>query len=171
MKKLVFTTLLLSLLSCKSSNFGIIENKIKMVGNCPEDGTCNLVLFKNKKLKILTDDLGSLYFSLADNNDTHVFHYQYQRNVPEEVQDGHHIEEVYWEINTEVINLTIENEALQQTKMIFGRHCYCKGQAGFFKVSSGSLQIIKATSGYEVRSHFNIKEVPQIIDTITGIVQ
>jgi hypothetical protein len=142
-----------------------------MAENCPEDGTCKLVLLKNKKLNVLADDLGRLYMSLSDNHDTHVFHYQYKRNVPEEVQDGHHIEEVYWEINADESNLIIENESLQQTKMIFGRHCYCKGQAGFFKVNSGTLQIKKITTGFEIQSNFKVKEVPQIINAISGIVQ
>ncbi|GGD18609.1 hypothetical protein [Flavobacterium orientale] len=168
MKKLLLTSLLVSLLSCKSTNTCAIENKDIVFEKCPEDGTCTLVVLKNKKLNVLSDDLGSLYFSLSDNEATHVFHYQYKRNVPEDVQDGQHIEEVYFEINANETNLTIENEALQQTKMIFGRHCYCKGQAGFFKVNSGTLQVKKTTAGFEIQSTFISKEVPQIISSFSG---
>jgi hypothetical protein len=47
--------------------------------------------------------------------------------------------------------------------MLFGRFCYCKGQAGNFKVKNGNLKITKD----KIDLDFEIKEVPQIIKNIS----
>jgi hypothetical protein len=171
MKKLLFICLLFSLLCCKSVEPNAIQNKNTSMENCPDDGVCSVVLLQNKTLNVLSDDLGGLYVTLTDNPNTHVFHYQYKRNVPDDLQDGHHVEEVYWEINAIDKNLLLENESLQDVKMIFGRHCYCKGQAGYFKINSGTLELDKREDGYVVKLNFETKEVPQLLNAVTALVQ
>jgi hypothetical protein len=171
MKKLFFICLLFSLLCCKSTEPNAIQNKNTIMENCPDDGVCSIVLLQNKSLNIVSDDLGGLYVTLTDNPNTHVFQYQYKRNVPDDVEDGHHAEEVYWEVNAIDKNLSLENESLQEVKMIFGRHCYCKGQAGFFKINSGKLQLDKRADGYDVKLHFEVKKVPQVLNAVTAFVK
>lgn len=171
MKKLLLISLLLSILCCKSVEPKTIQNKNNDMENCPDDGVCSIVLLQNKSLNVLSDDLGGLYVTLTDNPNTHVFKYQYKRNVPDDIQDGHHDEEVYWEINTTDKNLLLENESLQDVKMIFGRHCYCKGQAGFFKINSGTLELEKIEDGYAVKLCFETKEVPQLLNSVTAFVK
>lgn len=171
MKKLLYISLLFSLFCCKSAEPNAIQNKNTIMENCPDDGVCSIVLLQNKSLNVLSDDLGGLYVTLTDNPNTHVFQYQYKRNVPEYIQDGHHVEEVYWEINAKEKSLTLENESLQEIKMIFGRHCYCKGQAGFFKINSGTLELEKIEDGYAVKLRFETKEVPQLLNSVTAFVK
>lgn len=171
MKKLLLISLLLSILCCKTVEPKTIQNKNNDMENCPDDGVCSIVLLQNKSLNVLSDDLGGLYITLTNNPNTHVFHYQYKRNVPDDVQDGHHIEELYWEIADKEKKLTLENESLQEIKMIFGRHCYCKGQAGFFKINYGALELEKIEDGYAVKLHFETKEVPQLLNSVTVLVK
>jgi len=55
--------------------------------------------------------------------------------------------------------------------MLYGRHCYCKGQAGLFNVSNGKLILEQNNKQIKVLLDFKINEVPQLITSISEIIQ
>ena len=102
---------------------------------CPEDGKCTIEIFRNKSLQIKKDGIGALYYQMKDSADVSVIQYQYNRNKTEGLQDGSYREEVLFEIPATATTLSLSDLKLQKTKMLFGRHCFCKGQAGYFEVT------------------------------------
>ena len=136
--------------------------------DCPTDGTCKITIYPNEKLEIVTDKTGAIYYKkIADNNST-IFHFQYTRTAEEGVQDGQYQEEVLFEYSNANLPLHITDQSLQSTKMLFGRHCFCKGQAGYFVVKSGSLNLNQSKAKTTLDLQFQIAEVPQIIRQLQG---
>lgn len=134
--------------------------------SCPEDGICTIEILRNKKLDIKKDELNHIYFQEIDNNQTSIVKFQYQRNNEKGYADGNYREEVIFEINNSDTLLKLLDKDIQKTKMLFGRHCYCKGQAGYFNVNQGNLSLTKENGEYKLSLDFTISEVPQIISAI-----
>lgn len=167
MKKLFLIPLALCLTFCNCKKSVVESSKINTIESiCPEDGKCTIQILKNKSLVLKSDDLGGLYYHLVDNENTSVIQYQYNRTVEEGLQDGHHQEEIIFEINNSITELHLKNEELQQTKMLFGRHCFCKGQAGNFKVEEGSLLLTKDNNTITFELYFKTNKVPQLFEKV-----
>lgn len=167
MKKIIALILFGLLFSCKAQK-NVSSTMPRLSSECPKDGTCTITIFTNEKLEILTDETGAIYYKkIADTNST-VFHFQYTRTVAEGIQDGHYQEEVIFEYSNDNLPLNLTDQSLQKTKMLFGRHCFCKGQAGYFLVNSGSLNLNQLRGKTTINLSFKIDEVPQIITQIQG---
>jgi hypothetical protein len=169
MKKIIFILTLLSMTFCKSHK-GSIEkttnNEIINLSKCPENGVCTIEILENKSLNILQDDIGSTYYQLKENPSKSVVHFKYERNKIENTSDSGHVEEIIFEINKNENNLSLENIQLQNTKMLFGRHCFCRGNAGFSKINIGNLKISadKEKTLYELS--FKVNDLPQLFSKI-----
>ncbi len=159
---ILFSLLLLSCATQKQSN--IIDIPIQK--ECPLDGLCTLSVFNNKQLILLKDGLGGLYYDIKENKGTAVIHYQYNKTTQANLQDGHYREDVVFEIKTSDKSLNLSDAELQQTKLIFGRHCFCKGQTGYFQITKGSLQLHQQTS-FAFDLEFETDKVPQLIRRVS----
>lgn len=157
--------LTLLLLSCTTQK-QIDINDVPVQKECPHDGLCTLSVFNNKELILLKDDLGGLYYDVKENKGTTVIHYQYNKTIQANLQDGHYREDVLFEIKTSGQSLNLHDAELQQTKLIFGRHCFCKGQTGYFQINKGSLQLHQQTS-FTFDLKFETDKVPQLIRRIS----
>ncbi len=171
-RKYIIIVLYISVLSCVSTkkptdNTSLYREK---TDSCPAEGTCHLVLHKNKKLLVKSDELGFKYYLLEDNFSTSVIAFQYKKNTDNTLQDANYSEELLFEIQNSTNELTLKNEELQKTNMLFGRHCYCKGQAGYFSVSVGSLALKRENNSYLLSLQFKVNQVPQIVESISGII-
>jgi len=144
------------------------ENKLelKTESPCPSDGVCTTEILKNKSLLVKTDEFGSTYTQTIDNETTSVIIYQYSRTVKGDLQDAGYREEIIFEINNSDKEISLVNENLQQTKMLFGRFCFCRGQTGYYKVEEGKLDLKKSNDIITLNLDFTITKVPQIIKTI-----
>jgi hypothetical protein len=147
------------------------KNKAKSIlltlsSECPQDGACNVEMFKNKSLEIKTDDLGGIYYEIVAATESSVVLYHYDRKVEKGLQDGQYKEDIVFEINHSDSLILLSGSELQKTKMIFGRHCYCKGQAGYFKVTQGQLTLEQKKNVVSFQLDFTITQVPQIIKSI-----
>jgi hypothetical protein len=177
MKKLLTIPILTLLIFCSSKNnieaqtndSKGLTNKKEI--NCPTDGRCAVDLFKNKKLVIKHDDLGSIYYQVADNNNTSVILFKYERNVEVGVQDANYSEEIVFEINNSDTSLRLSNESIQSTKMLFGRHCFCRGQAGYYEVNQGHLNLEKKNQKITMNLDFKVSKVPQVITDIQTTIE
>lgn len=164
MKKIgiLFSLLLLSCATQKQSD--IID--VPLQKECPLDGLCTLSVFNNKQLILLKDGLGGLYYDIKENEGTTVIHYQYNKTTQANLQDGHYREDVLFEIKNTTTSLNITDSELQQIKLIFGRHCFCKGQTGYFPINKGCLQLYQQTS-FAFDLEFETDKVPQLIRRVS----
>lgn len=153
----------------KSTTNQTVKNSKKQP--CPDDGKCSVILHQNKQLHIKKDDLGSLYYSLVDSKNTAVIAFEYKKHTDATLQDGHYSEEILFEIQNDTQLLELNDADLQITKMIFGRHCYCKGMAGYFSVTNGRLNLKKEHNKYNLSLQFKVNEVPQVLNSIIIDVQ
>lgn len=142
-----------------------------ITSQCPENGKCTIELLKNKSLDIKNDEFGTTYFTLIDNPNTSVIQYQYNRNVEKGLQDGQLQEQILFEINKTDEKINLENKELQKTKMIFRRLCFCRGQTGTFRVTSGILNLTKKDDVFLVDLNFKVDQVPQLYTSINAAVK
>lgn len=171
MKKILLIPTALFLTFCSSKKIGVLnieEGKpvSKIENLCPSDGKCTIEVLKGKSLELKTDDIGAIYTQINENDKTSVIIYQYNRTVKGELQDANYIEEIIFEINNSDTKLNLSNKELQQTKMLFGRFCFCRGQTGYYKVEQGVLDFNQKNGSLDFSLDFVSTKVPQIIKSI-----
>lgn len=171
MKKYLLIPLVLGLTFCNSQKSSVAMNSIDTVKSCPDDGKCTIELLKNKRIEMKKDDFGSIYYQINDALDTSVIVYQYNLNVEKGLQDGNYREEILFEIKNTDKKLVLNGNDLQQTKMLFGRFCFCKGQTGYYKVTQGTLNLIHKKNVVDFTLDFTVSKVPQIIKSIQATVK
>lgn len=166
MKKIAFLPMALALTFCTSQKATVTNNPIVTVNSCPDDGKCTVEILRNKRIEIKTDDLGSIYYHIIESSETSVILYQYNLTVDKDLQDGNYREEIVFEIKNTDKKLQLTGTVLQQTKMLFGRFCFCKGQTGYYKVEDGTLTLNQKENSVDFNLDFTITKVPQIIKAI-----
>jgi len=172
MKNLFFIPLVFLMTFCKSSKTTVSKSSESFISSvCPENGKCTIQIHKNKSLIVKSDEFGSIYHQMADNQETSIIQYEYNRTVEEGLQDGQHREEILFEINNATANISVTDKMLQSTKMLFGRHCYCKGQAGFFKVEQGTLNFKNENGTITIALDFQITKVPQLFSKVNATIK
>jgi hypothetical protein len=166
MKKIIALFLFGLLFSCNAQK-NVSSAVPTLTSECPKDGTCEVEILKNKQLILHYDDFGGMYYDIKDQEGTTVIHYQYNKTTQANLQDGHYREDIIFEIKNSDKSLNLTDSALQQTKLIFGRHCFCKGQTGYFKIEKGRLNL----SSKKDEIHFDLtlenEKVPQLIRFIS----
>lgn len=167
MKKLFLIPLALLVSFCKCPQATIEKSSVSSIESiCPENGNCTIQIFRNKSLNVKADEFGSIYYQMLDNPNTSIIQYQYNRTVEKGLQDGQHKEEILFEINNAVTQISLTDIKLQETKMLFGRHCFCKGQAGYFKVEQGTLNLKNEKAIITIALDFQITKVPQLYSKV-----
>lgn len=177
MKKLFLIPLALSLSFCNCQKTAVAATSTKpsiestIESACPENGVCTIQIQKGKSMNVKADEFGSVYYNLEDDATKSVIVYEYNRNVEKGLQDGQHKEEIVFEINNSDTKLAVSDFNLQSTKMLFGRHCFCKGQAGFYKVMEGKLNLENTKGVISVDLDFKVSQVPQLYTTVKATIQ
>lgn len=173
MKKLflILLALGLSFCHCPKPSVAGTSTKASIESSCPENGVCTIKIEKNKSMLVKTDEFGSVYYILEDDATKSVIIYEYKRNVEKGLQDGQHREEIVFEINNSDTKLSLNNDALQNTKMLFGRHCFCKGQAGYYRVTEGKLNFENNSGIINVDLDFKVTKVPQLYTSVKATIQ
>lgn len=139
-----------------------------LTSECPKDGDCKVEIFDGKAIAVKVSDLGSLYYEMEDNSSKRTIKYTYNRKVKGDLQDATYREEVIFELPINSSEFVVQDQALLDAQLLFGRFCYCKGQTGYYKIEHGSLRAVKdeMTKTTSVNIDFTTKKVPQIISKI-----
>lgn len=157
----------LILISCYSlKTSGNKKASVVLKSICPQDGNCSMQLFENKSIAVKQDELGKTYYSLEDNKIKNVLLYSYSRESKDSLQDASYREEIVFEWPNSKKESTLSNDAIQNTKMLFGRFCFCKGQTGYYKVTNGTVTLKSNLKTQKGTINFKVDEVPQITKTI-----
>ena len=167
MRFLIITILscfLLTQSSCKSIKKPT-EEKVLLKVDSLENGFKKLYLLKNKKIEISSLN-GALTYKISDNSSTNVLLFDYAINQDQLAYDGGYREEIVFEVPNNGIENNYLNEELENTKMLFGRYCNCRGKNGLYKIREGKLHIISSKKETHFNLKFKINEVPQVTEKI-----
>jgi hypothetical protein len=157
MKKLIICISVL-LLGCNSVKKVDLSSS-QVLLNCPDDGLCKVEILKNQCISIKNDAFGKLYFEMSPCDGKNVVRYAYTRTADEKYKDSGYREEVVFEVNSSLSSLNLSDKSLQDTKMLFGRFCFCRGATGYYYIKNGALKIENS----KVVLDFKIEEVPQVM--------
>jgi hypothetical protein len=167
MKKLFLIPLAMGLSFCNCKKASVPKPVMTSIESpCPENGKCAIQIYKNKSIDVKSDEFGGIYYALNDDTSKSVIHYEYNRTVEEGLQDAQHREEIIFEINNSDSEIDLTDGMLQNTKMLFGRHCFCRGQAGYFKVEQGNLKLENKGEVVTLDLDFQITKVPQLFTKV-----
>jgi viroplasmin and RNaseH domain-containing protein len=144
----------------------ITEEKTTLNTVSFKDGNETILLLNNKSLDTIHQN-GSLSYALKDNASTDVIRYTYEINMDQVQVDGGLREELLFEIPHGDFELNLTNRNLQNTKMLFGRYCYCRGQNGIFSITNGVLDIRRKDEKLTINLNFAQDKVPQKIKAIS----
>jgi len=162
MKFTIFSLVILALFSCVPKKMATkTDLPVQKASTCYENGDCTVEIFKNTELLIKKDDTGQLYVEIIPGI-KNVFKYSYTRKKLEGIADSGYQEIVLFEFLSGEINLHLQDKNLQEANLVFGRLCYCKGESGYFRISTGDLKLSSYDQGIAVDLNFKA-EVPQII--------
>jgi hypothetical protein len=151
------------LLACQSQkNLNTKDKKEETLSAfCPEDGNCTFEVLTNSSLNLQTDGIDQLYPQVKKGNKT-VLKFEYKRSVDPRIADGGYTEIVYAEIDPKTKDLSLSDKQLTSANVVFGRLCFCKGQAGYFRIDQGSLVISTAKDRSKTYAFtFTTDKVPQ----------
>lgn len=152
-------------ISSENTTMEKIENKT----GCPSDGTCTVLVHKNKKLTIKDDGTGSFYPDLEDGNNI-VIEYTYHKPGPEGTADADYSETIHFEIPFETKNLIKESSGLSDVNLLYGKHCFCR-DGGYFPVTNGKLIVEKTADGIMFDLKFSTGKPTQVVSHIRETVK
>lgn len=167
MIKIILPILSAFLFSCTTSkNLKDINSTIKIESACLENGICNFEIYPNKSTTIKEDAFGKIYYELEENPNAEVYLYTFsEKETDTTLADASYREEIVFELekNSHVL---FRDEELQNTKMLFGVFCFCKGKAGYYEVKKGNLEKTKDRINLSISEIVNNQRTKQINSVI-----
>ncbi|RMA57180.1 hypothetical protein [Ulvibacter antarcticus] len=142
------------------------EEKMEMIkDNCPEAGDCTLKVMKNKNMILKEDTTGMLY-PVFEDGENMVVEFTYSEKGPEGTADGNYSETIHFEVPNSAESLKLANSSLQTVSLLYGKQCFCRGEAGFYKVKKGSFSLSKTGKQLNFEVNFKIDETSQKVTSI-----
>ena len=146
MKKIIFKSLVLVValmqLGCSKKTISVDTDKENLpTQNCPKEGSCNIKYIRNTSLEIRKDEIGKIFYDLKNNPEKSVVIIEYFERSELGLQDGNYREEIMFHINNNQAELQLSDEFLVRTNLVFGKYCYCKGEAGLRRVEEGLIKL------------------------------
>lgn len=149
-----------SITSSESNNTEQMRNKTA----CPEDGTCSVLVYQNSTI-VVTDDETGFYPHIEKGNNM-VVEFTYLKKGPEGTADGNYSETVHFEIPNGTKKFTKENASLSQVNLLFGKHGFYPGEAGYYEVTNGKLSVDNTANNLKFDLRFKVDNQSQVISHI-----
>ena len=111
----------------------------------------------NSTLNVKDDTIGAIY-PVIESGNNFVVEFKYEEKALEGIADGDYSETLHFEIPTNTTELNLTDDELSNVKLLYGKHCFCKGEAGYYKVKKGKMKVVKTTSDLYFDISFNIDE-------------
>ncbi|UYW01173.1 hypothetical protein K5I29_12040 [Flavobacterium agricola] len=137
-----------------------LDYKTKIKSDCPSDGTCELMVFKNSSLQIQSDGLGQSFYDMVFDSEKTVIMYEYKRNNENNFQDGDLTERIVFEVRNNVTEFVVEDLELSNLVMFYERHCFCKGETGLFPINKGKLYVNNVGNALEIKIDIEDVDIP-----------
>ena len=163
---------------CKTNNkakdavSAVANNKdiVVAMDTCPEDGECQVALKNSATMTINEDSIGMEYPTI-DKGDNMVVRYTYLKKGPKGTADGDYSETLHFEIPANTTTLSLMDSDLQNVDLLFGKHCFCKGEAGYYKVTAGSLVLVKTENQLTFEISYSVAGTSHKINRISKKIQ
>lgn len=136
------------------------------VSGCPDEGDCTVKIHKNMNLIIKEDGTGAIYPEMVAGKNT-VVEYTYLKEGPEGTADSNYSETIHFEIPASVESLSKVNASLGDVKLLYGKHCFCKGEAGYYPISNGELSVSANNKTLAFNLNFKVEKTSQVISNIS----
>ena len=169
--------ILFSLNACKTTKDNNKVLDVKSTGDssividkCPENAECTLKVIKNSSLTIKEDTIGQLY-PVIEKGDDIVIEYTFLKKGPEGTLDGDYSETLHFIIPDNTKQLNLKDVNLQDVDLLFGKHCFCKGEAGYYRVKKGELHILKTSKELTIDITYIVDETTQETKQLTQTIK
>ena len=169
MKLITLLSLLLVINSCDTKKAVVSEKEKEMIvlveGITYNEKEISVNSSSNSTLTIKEDTIGELY-PVIESGENIVIDFTYEKKAPEGIADGDYSETLHFEIpkNTTVLNLN--DASLNDVKLLFGKHCFCRGEAGYYNVKKGNMKIIKTDNEIFFDITFTVDETSTKLERI-----
>lgn len=168
MKKILTLLVLATLTGCSTTkgtpSTNWLGKNVTVKSEIPENGTVTATREFEKGLNL--NGSKELYPKSNYNPHTVLVQYEYNRNKSEqEYADDFYKEEIFMEIPAEAFKKEYKDTELEQVKLIYAKHCYCKGEAGYYKITEGTLNVNHSDKLTKVKLTFKAP-VTSLIETI-----
>ena len=176
MKAFYFLLPLLMINACKTQTGTgtTTENTMEQISEkatgCPEAGNCNVQVHENMNLVVKEDGTGATYPEMVAGSNTVVV-YTYLKKGPENTVDGDYSETIHFEIPKAMKNINKVNASLSDVKLLYGKHCYCKGEAGYYPITNGELSVSINNQTLAFNLNFEVGKTSQVISNISETVK
>ena len=108
----------------------------------------------NAQINLKKDDFGVGIAKLEKGNKT-VFYYKYDaKPVDKSIMDGEYIQEIFFEIEGDIKNLSLKDKELSKINLLVGKHGFFRG-SGVYAVSAGSFDL-KVTGNEQIEITIDI---------------
>jgi len=135
----------------------------------PEDA--NYIVYPNSSLVINDTENGT--FIEVESGNKLVFEYRYSTEGDPEIVDDEFTEVIYFELDGNTEDFSLNEENFSATKTYLGKFCFC-GRTGYFPVTSGAISGEK-TGDLQWRVSLDVEaliaaenEIPEIIFKATA---
>jgi len=177
MKLLVFISVFLLISSCKT-NYTIDqsskETKVEFTENIngytPTKENYSVTVSKNSSLSIKKDTTGKDY-PVIEKGENIVVEFRYLEKGPEGTADGDYSETIHFEVPSTYEKISLKDADLQIVDLLYGKHCFCKGEAGYYKVANGKLLVIITENELSFDVSFTINETSQKVKRVIKTIQ
>ena len=177
MKALFLLLPLLMVQACKTTNNNTVsssENSTEQIqantDDCPDEGVCTAEIQKGKKLVVKEDGTGALYPEITS-GDNMVVVFSFSQKGPEGTVDGDYSETIHFEVPSNIDKLNKKGDGLQDVALLYGKQCYCKGEAGFYKVDNGVLNVTKKNGQLHFNLQFTVGETSHKVSEISRTIK
>jgi hypothetical protein len=87
-----------------------------------------------------------------------VVEYKYQEDGEDGTVDGDYSETLHFEISKNTKELRLKDNQLTKVKALFGKHCFCRGEAGYYFINKGKFKVVKSEKEMYFDINFSIEE-------------
>tara|TARA_Y100000385_G_C12681837_1_gene462471 strand:+ start:119 stop:607 length:489 start_codon:yes stop_codon:yes gene_type:complete len=117
----------------------------------------SVIIFNNSSLTIKEDSTGQLY-PVKESGNNIVVEIKYQEDGEFGTVDGDYSETLHFEISKNTKELRLKDNQLTEVKALFGKHCFCRGEAGYYFINKGKFKVIKSDKEIYFDIDFSIEE-------------
>ena len=145
--RLLFLFLYINLIiGCKTSqivpeNYSAIKS-INWQSGCIPESACAAEIMVNKKIVLKKDEINNqIYPEFVADSSRQIVKLTSRINADKMHLDQHYFEDIYIELPKKHYPIKASNLELLQYKVLLQKSCFCRGEAGYYAIQNGELNI------------------------------
>jgi len=98
------------------------------------------------------------YYPVIEKGDKMIVEFSFLEKGPDGTVDGDYSETIQFEVSNTIDKFTIADKDLEQVNLLYGKQCFCRGEAGYYKIDQGNLTVEKSEDQIVFDLSFIVKE-------------